>query len=88
MAHTQCPDCGAPLQAIKLTDATERWLGEGSFRVDQKYSAEDATSNFGGIFGGVQPEGSLYGRLCPQCGRILLYAVPMNSSSQTDKEHS
>ena len=77
MGHTECPDCGVALQAIKLTDATERWLDEGSLRVDQKYSAEDAKSGFGGM-AGMHPEGNLYGRLCPKCGRILLYAVPMN----------
>ncbi len=77
MAHTECPDCGTPLRGIKLTDATERMMGQGSLRVEQNYSSEDARSSFAGI-AGLQPEGNIYGRLCPDCGRILLYAVPMN----------
>ena len=75
MSHTECPDCGAPLRAIKMTDATGQILGEGVQRVEQNYSSEDATFGF---IGGLTPEGNIYGRLCPDCGRILLYAVPMN----------
>ena len=75
MAHTECPDCGTTLRGIKLTDATERFWSEGTSRVDQQYAAEDSKAGF--MFG-IEAEGNIYGRLCTKCGRILLYAVPMN----------
>ncbi len=75
MAHTECPDCGNALRGIKLTDATERFWSDGTARVDQQYAAEDSKAGF--MFG-IEAEDNIYGRLCTKCGRILLYAVPMN----------
>jgi hypothetical protein len=76
---TTCPDCGVPLQPIKLVDATERVFGEGAYRVNLTYAAQDAEAPWGGFLGGIQPTGDVYGRICPKCGRILLYAVPMTA---------
>ncbi len=82
MSRTECPDCGSPLKAIKLTDATNRVWGQGSHRVNQQYAPENAEGLMGGFLAGIAPEGNVYGRLCPDCGRILLYAVPMNTDEQ------
>ena len=71
---TACPDCGVELRAIKLIDATDRAWGEGNYRVDLAYAAQDAEVPW---FGGIAAEGNVYGRLCTHCGRIFLYAVPM-----------
>jgi hypothetical protein len=71
---TNCPDCAVELRAIKLIDATDRAWGEGTYRVDLTYSAQDAEAVW---LGGIPPQGNVYGRLCTHCGRIFLYAVPM-----------
>jgi hypothetical protein len=76
---TTCPDCGTQLQPIKLVDATERVFGDGAYRVNLSYAAQDAEAPLGGFLGGIAPQGNVYGRICPQCGRILLYANPMES---------
>ncbi len=77
--HKTCPDCGTRLQGIKLVDATERAFGEGAYRVDLSYAPQNADAPLLGLFGGIAPEGKVYGRICPDCGRILLYATPMQS---------
>jgi hypothetical protein len=74
---TTCPDCGVELRGIKLIDATERTFGEGSYRVDLAYAAQEAEAPALGWFGGIAPQGKVYGRLCTHCGRIYLHAVPM-----------
>ena len=71
---TNCPDCAVELRAIKLIDATDPAWGEGNYHVDLAYAAQDAEVPW---FGGIDPEGKVYGRLCTHCGRIFLYAVPM-----------
>lgn len=76
---TTCPDCDTPLHPIKLVDATDRAFGEGAYRVNLNYAAEDAEAPLGGFLGGMAPQGNVYGRLCTRCGRILLYAVPMDT---------
>jgi hypothetical protein len=72
-----CPDCGTQLQAIKLVDATDNIGGEGSYRVNLTYAAQDAQAPMGGWLGGITPKGNVHGRICTQCGRILLYGVPL-----------
>lgn len=73
-ARSTCPDCDTPLQAIKIADATERALGEGVGHVELMYAAHDAEAKWG-WYPGIEAVGRITGRLCPRCGRILLYAV-------------
>jgi|AP95_1055475.scaffolds.fasta_scaffold127195_1 hypothetical protein len=77
--QSTCADCSTQLLPIKLVDATERAFGEGAYRVNLTYSTQDAKPPLGGWLGGLEPKGNVYGRLCTQCGRIFLYAVPMDS---------
>ena len=71
--NTTCPDCGTELQPIKLIDATNWAMGKGIGHVNLAYAAEDAKSGF---FSGIAPQGTVSGRVCTECGRILLYASP------------
>lgn len=77
MSRTHCPDCNEPLKPFKLVDATQLTWGEGTHRVNLNYAPQDEDMELGGLFGGINPTGDVYARLCTQCGRILLYAVPM-----------
>ena len=69
-----CPDCKSELHPIRLVDATDRAWGEGTYRVELTYAAYEAPNRW---FGGIPPSGRVEGRMCPNCGRILLYGRPM-----------
>ena len=73
--RSTCPDCETELQIIKLMDATERNLITGSgHHVDLEYAAPDATASF--FTHTVPSKGYVWGKICPACGRILLYGEP------------
>ena len=60
------------MQPIKLIDATQK-LGdqEGRQHVELSYAAPEATPS---VFSGKIPRlGVVKARICPSCGRILLY---------------
>ena len=75
MSRTTCPDCNEELQPIKIIDATRRNPLDftGLLHVELSYSSIDAKPGF---FYDMKKEGTVQGRLCPKCGRILLYAGP------------
>ncbi|MBN2590319.1 MAG: hypothetical protein JXA96_10690 [Sedimentisphaerales bacterium] len=75
MSRTTCPDCNEELQPIKIIDATLRSAGgSGHGHVELSYSAVDAERSL--FMGAFKREGTIQGKLCPKCGRILLYAGP------------
>ena len=75
MSRTTCPDCNEELQAIKMIDATHCSPLDfsGHQHVELSYSSIHAKTGF---FYDMKKEGTVQGRLCPKCGRILLYAGP------------
>ena len=74
--RSTCPDCETELQPVKITDATDRAFGEGTYRVELTYAAHEAQAPLGGFLGGIPPLGIVEGRICPKCGRIILYGKP------------
>lgn len=74
-ARQTCPDCKVELHTIRLIDATIRGtFSAGSAHIDLEYAAPDAKP---GLFTGTVPsEGIVWGKICPECGRILLYGEP------------
>jgi hypothetical protein len=69
---SKCPDCESSLQPIKLIDATQK-MGdqEGRQHVELSYAASDAKPSF--FSGKISRLGVVRARICPSCGRILLY---------------
>lgn len=66
----KCPDCGAPLHAIRLIET----VGYATQHYDLRYAALDARKS---AWTGKFPiEGRIRGLLCDACGRVALYAVP------------
>ena len=75
MSRTTCPDCSEELQPIKIIDATAPGpIHTGIVHVELSYSAPDAKRSF--FLHAIKREGTVQAKLCPQCGRILLYAGP------------
>jgi hypothetical protein len=69
MSTEKCPDCEGPLTPIRLIDKAYRPM-----HGKMEYAAGDAKP---GMWLGRYPiEGQIEGRLCGECGRILLYAKP------------
>ena len=71
-----CPDCLGQMQSIKLIDAT-RSPGldhQGMQHIGLAYAAEDAQRSF--FLGKIPQLGTVHGKICPKCGRILLYGQP------------
>jgi len=68
-----CPDCTSAMQPIKLIDATDGpgWDHEGVQHVELGYASPDANRSF--FLGKIERKGSVKGRICPDCGRIVLY---------------
>ena len=81
----QCPDCGGELEFIKIVDATQPGMAAGvttetspaSHHVQLQYAAEDAERS--GWSKRFPTAGHLRGRMCTQCGRVVLYAVPRDA---------
>lgn len=70
-----CPDCKSVMQPIKVIDATSLGMGsEGAGHVPLAYAAPDASRSF--FLGKIQRTGVLTGRICPKCGRVVLYGEP------------
>lgn len=70
-----CPDCESELQPIKLLDATDPGMGgQGIAHVEIAYAAAHAEASF--LTRTVPRLGAVKAKLCPTCGRILLYGEP------------
>lgn len=78
-ARTQCPDCQTELQPIKLLDATDTGMGgHGISHTEVSYAAPDSAAS---LFTRTVPRlGTVQARICPQCGRILLYGRRMTGA--------
>lgn len=71
----ECPDCKIQMQPINLIDATNLGLeGNGTTHVDLNYAATDATPSF--LLRKIPAIGRVGGKICPDCGRILLFGEP------------
>lgn len=78
-----CTECGGPTERIKIVDATQPGMGVGvtaetspaSHHIQLQYAADDSErSGWGKRF---STAGHLRGKMCTQCGRVALYAVPI-----------
>jgi hypothetical protein len=75
MPKQKCPDCDGELQPINILDATlPGYHQEGSQQVELSYSSPDAKPSF--FMYDIKREGKVKAKMCPNCGRILLYAHP------------
>ena len=75
MSRTTCPDCNEELQDIKIIDATSPGpSNKGIAHVELSYAAPDAERSF--FLHAIPRQGLVKAKLCPKCGRILLYACP------------
>lgn len=77
-----CVECGGETELIKIVDATQPGMALGatdeksaaSHHIQLQYTAEDSTrSAWSKQF---PTAGHLRGRMCTECGRVALYAVP------------
>ncbi len=76
MSRTTCPDCNEELQPIKILDATmPGYVYEGRCHIELSYSASDTKPSF--FSHTIEKQGTVHGKICPKCGRILLYAGPI-----------
>ena len=76
MSRITCPDCNEELQDIKILDATSSGpRNTGIAQVELAYSTPEAKQSF--FLHEIKREGTIQGKLCPKCGRILLYAGPL-----------
>ena len=71
-SNWNCPDCSTAMQPIKLIDATDGpgWDGEGLQHVELGYASPDSSRSF--FLGKIERKGSVKGRICTDCGRIVL----------------
>lgn len=78
-----CGDCGGETEWIKIVDATKiggailRETGPGSQHLQLQYAAEDAERST--WLKRFPTMGHIRGRLCTQCGRVALFAVPKDA---------
>lgn len=70
-----CPDCGTPLGKIRLSDGSSNDAGGRDNAVCYAAEADDR----GWFRGAVPALGQIAGLACPDCGRVLLFAVPSKS---------
>jgi len=77
-----CADCKGQTELIKIVDATQPGMTLGvkneksaaSHHIQLQYTAENAErSSWSKQF---PTAGHLQGRMCTDCGRVVLYAVP------------
>ena len=66
-----CPECKLPLERIQVMDATLPQDGVGARHVTLSFAATDAQPK--GVLRGINPSGVIFGMMCPECGRVLLY---------------
>lgn len=79
-----CPDCKKELQPIQMIDSgagpnPAGYPAGGAMHVQLSYAAPDAKPSWS--LGAIKREGIVRGYLCGQCGRILLYAEPLEKGS-------
>jgi hypothetical protein len=75
MPRQNCPECETELQPIKIIDATSPGPSDkGIAHVELSYSSPDAKPSF--FSHAIKREGTLKATMCPNCGRVLLYANP------------
>ncbi|MEK6239295.1 MAG: hypothetical protein N2C14_31645 [Planctomycetales bacterium] len=76
--HRVCPDCQAEMTAIRLLDATTTmdFGSESGGHVDLHYAVAEAEVQTGWHERYVPIAGKVAGVMCPNCGRIILIAVP------------
>ena len=78
-SRSTCPDCEIELQLIKLLDATNLGMSsEGIGHVEQAYAAANAEASW--YTKSVPKAGKVQAKICPQCGRIILFGSPRMSS--------
>ncbi|MCH5373069.1 MAG: hypothetical protein JJ992_03770 [Planctomycetes bacterium] len=67
------------MQPIKLLDATDTGMGgQGISHTELSYAASDSVASF---FTRTVPRlGTVHARICPECGRIVLYGKPARGS--------
>jgi hypothetical protein len=67
------------MQRIKLIDATQRGLADtqGFQHVELGYASAEASASF--FLGEIPGLGTVRGKICPQCGRIILHGSPSAS---------
>jgi predicted RNA-binding Zn-ribbon protein involved in translation (DUF1610 family) len=70
-----CPDCGAPPSRIRLTGGSPDDAGGTGPVVG--YTAEQIDR--GWFRGAIPATGAISARVCPDCGRVVLFAVPRKS---------
>lgn len=68
--RTNCPDCQREMRPIKLIDSTQ----ENPKHQQLTYAAGDAEQSW--FLGKYKVAGKVEARMCPDCGRIILHAVP------------
>lgn len=83
-----CVECGGTTEVIKIVDATQPGMLIGatdetsaaSHHIQLQYTAEDATrSAWSKQF---PTAGHLRGKMCTDCGRVVLYAIPKAKDSR------
>jgi hypothetical protein len=77
-----CPGCDLEMQPIRLLDATGTGMGgQGIAHTELSYAATDSVAS---LFTRTVPRlGTVHARMCPECGRILLYGRPAKSGGGT-----
>jgi hypothetical protein len=68
--RTTCPDCQTQMYPIKLIDST----GEYYTHELLGYAAGEAERSW--FLGRYKEAGKVAAKMCPDCGRIILHAVP------------
>ena len=71
-----CPDCGIGMEPIRVLERG----GGPQYRADLAYSTADAKPSW--ITGAIPIEGNVSACVCPSCGLIRLYAVPMDRPAE------
>ncbi len=75
MKH-DCPDCSTELQPVRLLDATHDLPAKtGGAHVELAYASLESKPSF--FMRAIPREGVVRAMLCPSCGRMLLYAKPL-----------
>ena len=64
---TKCPDCDADLEQIEMIDGT----GQLDQHADMRFAKSGAKPSF--WMRRKDVAGKVTGRMCPECGRIILY---------------
>ena len=71
-----CPDCGAPMQAIKLFGRRPESLAGTAMDSDVAFYTA-ANAGRGSWSGKFEIDGQVQAYICPSCRRIFLYGAPL-----------